>query len=486
MKNENKRRKVRDLSQEEIGFIKAVLSQSPYLADCEIAETMLNANIAKDMSRKDLRNKIRYARREITGEKPSERTRVKNNKDGSISVIKSNTGMSDENADMYLDEYLLQDINLDPNEFELSSYGTSEWETANGETLHSERKKFVRKKEKDIDAEAMIASHFRKKILDACNGNVSEATKIIAKNDIEDIVASFYKKVCDTLPIDLPDNATKTLLLPQPDNHISEGCALNMVKSYKATYMNYIFPDIMSKYFVNDKLCVDKIDIPMLGDMMHFDNVNGTTTAGTQLHPKSKIGEAFTAALDYLEWLIITARKLFKVPVRLIYVYGNHDASLGCALVNALQRIFRDVEGVEFLINENLFTDPDDEWFIDSEDNPEYMWVKYGNIGITYTHGKFMKNNAKNIPEVANPNARRDAEYNVVIYGHLHHLNTANTEVNQHNFGLSTPNFVRDKFAKKLGCVTNPEFYVFEVNNATKRVSFTPYPSMPYNKQPEV
>lgn len=481
------KRVVRSLNDAEIGFVSAVLKKTPLLSDADISHQLKDAGYASDLSLKDLRNKVRYARLKITGEAPAVRTRVQTHKDGSVTVNRCETGMSDENAEKFLDEKLLEEMNLDPRKFVLSSYGESEWETANGDTLHSTRKKFVRMNPNEINADNMATATIRRKLMDVYGNNVENLNADIKKfGDAETLLANVFGAFYGQTKIVRNENAKYSLILPNPDDHIGEGAASKMVKSYKATYQNYIIPHIKERYFSGNSVMVDTIDIPILGDMVHCDNGAGTTTAGTALHPKSDVYTSFDHCVDFFEWLICTLRETFKVPVRLIYVYGNHDTNMGFGIIRTLQMAFRKVNGVEFIVNEKLFGvdgNDEDNWYAEAEKNPEYLWVPYGDLGITYTHGKFMKKNMKEIPEVANIAARKMVSYNVVMYGHLHHINEASGNANQHNYGLSTPNFVRDKFGRSLGCVTDPEFYVFEVNHQTNRVNYTQFPSLPYNKQ---
>jgi predicted phosphodiesterase len=477
--------KYRALNDTEIGFISAILMEKPYISDADIATSLYSQNYAQDLPRKVLRDKIRYARTKIVDEEiPAVRTRVITHKDGSFTVNRHETGMSTDFSDKYLDEQLLTEMKLDPSQYVLSSYGESEWETAKGDTLHSKRKKFVRLTPDKVDISNLMATTSRRKVMEIFNQDVNKVNNALNHLGLSEILSEVYASFYNSTEIKLNTEGKYSVLLPLTDLHIGEGSAEKMVMSYKATYENLIFPQIHERYFQTTSTSVRTIDIPCLGDIIHCDNIAGTTTAGTALHPHTDVYSSFDKAVDFIEWLIATLRNTFKVPVRLIYVYGNHDTHMGFGIMRVLKAMFKNVEGVDFLINEKLFPNADeDNWYAENEKNPEYLWVPYGNLGITYTHGKFMKKNMKEIPEVANINARKDVDYNVVIYGHLHHIAEGTAGANQHNFGISTPNFVRDKFGRSLGCVTDPEFYIFEVNHHTNRVNYTPIPSLPYNKQ---
>lgn len=488
----SEKRVVRALNDKEIGFITAVLKKTPYLSDANIAQEIHNEGLAKDLNRKDLRNKVRYARRKITGEKPSERVRIQNLKDGSVVINAHETGMSDENSEKYLDEQLLADMGLNPEKFALSSYGESEWEVLKDgkpQVLHSRRKKFTKLTANDFDAAIMENGTYRKRLLEIYDGDVKTMNEDIQKfGSVQKLLENAYGAFYNGCEIKTNPDGMYSLVIPLADLHIGEGDAKKMVASYKATFVNYIFPYMQDMYFTNEGK-VRSIDIACLGDLVHCDNAAGTTTAGTALQPHSSVYASCIECCKFLDWLIANLRMNFKVPIRFVYVYGNHDNTVGFGIVSTVKGYYRNTKGIEFLVNEKLFgadSEDEDNWYTDAELNPEYLWVKYGDVGITYTHGKFVKKNAKNIPEVANPSARKDVSYNAVIYGHLHHLCEGRVEVGQHNYGLSTPNFVRDKFGKSLGCVTDPEFYLFTVNHVTNRVAYEQFPSLPYNKQPKV
>ena len=477
MSNKNKRI-IRALNEKEQGFVQAVLKQNPVLSDADVAHQMLDAGLATDLALKDLRNKVRYARRKF--EDPNMRTRVVTHKDGSITVNRwQNTNGGEPKR--YLDEKLLEEMNLNPANFELSSYGESEWESGD-KTLHSVRKKFSRIRNQAADAENAYLATRRSILLNCYGDDAKKMNKEINPENIDNALSGIYGQYHNKIAVQKGEQYS--LILPLPDLHIGEGNAEKMYLSYKGTFEKLILPEIQRKYFSGNEPLVDTIDIACLGDIVHCDNTNGTTTAGTVLNPKSDVFTSYQWASEFLDWLIGTLRKMFQVPVRFVYVYGNHDTNVGFYVTHLLQTKYRDVEGVDFIVNEKVYNVPsEDDWFFHEEQNPEYLWVKYGNVGITYTHGKFMKKNINQVPDVANRNARKEVDFNVVMYGHLHHINESSAGVNQHNYGLSTPNFVRDKFGKSLACVTDSEFYLFEVNHNTNRVNYTQFPSLPYNKQ---
>lgn len=476
MSKKNKKRVVRNLKPDEVKFVGGILSESPVLSDADISHMLKEEGLASDLSMKDLRNKVRYLRKKIVNE-PAERVRVQTTKSGDVIVHRSETGMKTDNREKYLDETLVESIGLDPSEFQLSSYGESEWDSASGDTLHSTRKKFSRIPDKAISAMQMEEKYFRDKLFGLTGENNTDTVNAPA------IVAEAYKNFCGDIKVNKDSTGKYSLIIPLADLHIGEAPADKMVKSYKKTFENVIFPYIKEMYFQNGSEKVRTLDFVTLGDIIHCDNAAGTTTAGTVLQPKTDAYKSFNYGVEFLNWLIATALKAFEIPVRMIYVYGNHDMNMGFGVLSTVKAHWDRVPSVSFILNEKLFsaTDEDNDWYMDYEENPEYQWVAYGRVGVTYCHGKFGKKNANQVPDVANLNARKDVDFNVVIYGHLHHLNEGGIGVNQHNYGLSTPNFCRDKFAKNLACVSDPEFYLFTINHNTNRPSYVSFPSLPYD-----
>ena len=486
MSNKNKKntkRTVRSLRPDEQNVVAKILKENPILSDADIAHKLKEQGMADDLSMKDLRNKIRYARLKIVDE-GGVRVRHRHLKDGSIVESSYETSKEDNPNRTHLNDELVKDARLDESRYYLKSYTESEIEKDDGSFLHNTHKKFVCIDPNKFDVETATDRAISRMLEDVCKRNHLSKKKLLEKfEDDTDLLANLKAGALNGIKMNNTPDGMFSIILPETDLHIGEGDAEKMVKSYKATKINYILPLLKSRYFSNGQNNVRTIDIVCMGDLIHADNGAGTTTAGTALQPETDAYESFDICVDYLEWWIDTLRNTFKIPVRFIYVYGNHDNNMGFGIVRTLAGIYRHTEGVECIVNENIGKSS---WYKTAERNPEYMWMKYGNVGVTYTHGKFMKKNMKEIPEVANPDARRDVAFNIVMYGHLHHISEGSSFANQHNYGLSTPNFVRDHFGKSLGCVTDPEFYVFEINHMTNRGSYTPIPSLPYDEQPKV
>lgn len=73
-----------------------------------------------------------------------------------------------------------------------------------------------------------------------------------------------------------------------------------------------------------------------LGDVLHVDNVQGTTTKGTVQQVDGRISKIIDYAYDTLNVALEKVREL-GVPITYIYVSGNHDTAMGYALVRMLE-----------------------------------------------------------------------------------------------------------------------------------------------------
>ena len=479
----NTKRVIRSLNPAELNTVASILKESPTLSDADIAHALRDKDMATDMSMKDLRNKIRYARLKMVDE-DGVRVRHRHLEAGSIIESAYETSKPDNPARGFRNDELVKEANLDDSRYYLKAYTESEIERPDGTVLHNTHKKFMCVDPRKFDEESAVERSITNLLDDVCKRNHLSKKELTARlGDDTEVLATLRAGALNGIKVNATPDGMFSIILPETDLHFGEGDAEKLVKSYKATKMNYVLPLLKSRYFSNGQNNVRTIDVVCMGDLIHCDNAGGTTTAGTPLLPKTDAYESFDICVDYLDWWITTLRNTFKMPVRFVYVYGNHDNNMGFGIARMIARIYKYTDGVECIVNENL---KKSSWYKEAERNPEYMWMKYGNVGVTYTHGKFMKKNMKEIPEVANPNARKEVEFNVVMYGHLHHISEGSSYANQHNYGLSTPNFVRDHFGKSLGCVTDPEFYIVEINHMVNRASYTPIPSLPYDEQPEV
>jgi DNA repair exonuclease SbcCD nuclease subunit len=90
---------------------------------------------------------------------------------------------------------------------------------------------------------------------------------------------------------------------------------------------------------------LEKIYLVPLGDILHYDTPTRTTTAGTNLE---------STELDFAtifnmgaEMLIGGIDKLLQIaPIEIPYISGNHDRTLGYALIKSIQFYYRNNQSV--------------------------------------------------------------------------------------------------------------------------------------------
>ena len=503
MGNNNKRNGrtyYRELNKKEKARAAEILQSDPIATDSVVARMMHEEGFANDLSSKVLRNKIRYYRNEVI---PADKQETKVNKrEVKKSATASGEIIMEEKATMYSrrpkhksEQEYLDEAGLDSSLFKVSSVKvtTTETETEMGSassTISSVG--FTRRNpRRDVDVQGWFIRSTKEQLLNRVNGDADVAKKLVDAFGSEEAALNAISTQLEFSPlVKQRKQGDYSVIIPLTDMHFGEAHPVNMAKSYKKTFEHLIFPKIWDSYF-GTRANVRTIDFVLMGDFVHCDNKMGTTAAGTGVAGVGSIYPAMDVASNFLIWLVTFARETFRVPVRVIYVYGNHDTTTGFGVLRTAQAALRQVKGITFMTNEKLLPldmefdeeiDVHTHWSRRSDRNPEYMWVKYGNLGVTYCHGKFGKKNSVNVPFIANPNFRNEVTRSAVIYGHLHHRDIANTAAEQDNFGLSTPNFCSDEYARSGGFYTEPEFYIFEVDHTVNRINCAKtIPSLPFD-----
>lgn len=494
----------RELNKKEKARAAEILQADPIVTDSIVARQLHEEGFASDLSSKVLRNKIRYYRNEVI---PADKQETKVNKrEVKKSTTPSGEIIMEEKATMYsrrpshkTEQEYLEEAGLDSSLFKVSSVKMVTTETENemgSSTSTISSVGFTRRNpRRDIDVQGWFIRSTKEQLLNRVNGDANIAKKMVEVFGSEEAALNAISSQLDFSPLTKQKKkGDYSVIIPLTDMHFGEAHPVNMAKSYRKTFEHLIFPKVWDAYFSNGAN-VRTIDFALMGDFVHCDNKFGTTAAGTGVAGVGSIYPAMDVAANFLIWLVSYAREVFKVPVRVIYVYGNHDTTTGFGVLRIAQAALRQVKGVTFMTNEKLLPldmefdeeiDVHTHWSRRSDRNPEYMWVKYGNLGVTFCHGKFGKKNSVNVPFISNPNFRNEVSRNAVIYGHLHHRDIANTAAGQDNFGLSTPNFCSDEYARSGGFYTEPEFYVFEVDHTVNRINCAKtIPSLPFDVELE-
>ena len=144
-----------------------------------------------------------------------------------------------------------------------------------------------------------------------------------------------------------------------------------------------------------------KIVFVTLGDLLHTDNDNQTTTKGTFQQVDGRLAKIFDYTLDMM---IDGIRMLAEIaPVEVVYICGNHDRVLGYTLIKATEKAFTGNDRVVF----------------DVTPNPQKFRI-FGVTLIGWTHGDMPK---KNMQGWLQDRARKEfgqCEYAEIHSGHYH------------------------------------------------------------------
>ena len=190
-------------------------------------------------------------------------------------------------------------------------------------------------------------------------------------------------------PIDAPD---KYLVLPNFDNHFGSSSFETYTKALDDQ------TDIICRCKYKEILIV------LGGDILHVDNVNSTTTRGTQLDTTNVVS-MIDEANKYFEPLIECAL-LHAQKVKVISVSGNHDATLSYLYAKILQAKYGDAI----------------DWDIDLYEHYKATLLGHNMIGVT--HGdkagikRYVSIFADQFPELWVEGKNRE-----LLVGHLHFEN---------------------------------------------------------------
>lgn len=111
-----------------------------------------------------------------------------------------------------------------------------------------------------------------------------------------------------------------------------------------------------------------RILLPLGNDLFHVDNLNATTTAGTQVGSEMSVRVLFREVRSIIKATIY--RLLEAAPVDVVVIPGNHDYTVSYFLGEALDDFFHGVDAV------TVFNQPIPRKY--------YQWDK---VGLGFTHG---------------------------------------------------------------------------------------------------
>ncbi len=149
--------------------------------------------------------------------------------------------------------------------------------------------------------------------------------------------------------------------------------------------------------------------IPIGNDLFHWDNVNGTTTAGTQVGFEPNLDETWEDAIKFYFPIIEEAIRQ-SIDVYIPYIKGNHDATLGWAFAKMVEKTFPQAIVDTSIDNYKLHT-----------------WEK---IAIGLSHG----------------NEPRDFKKYSKIFNELYRMELAQAEVREIHLGDKHHQMIHDEF----------------------------------------
>ena len=141
--------------------------------------------------------------------------------------------------------------------------------------------------------------------------------------------------------------------------------------------------------------------ILLLGDVMHYDNPKGQTTAGTQLERDGRVQKMIEVATDVIVEII--DRSADKVPTDVSLVNGNHDETLSWALQRILIERFRNDGRVRI-----------------SSDWKSRQYLSEGGNLIGITHGHKAKKKLPQLMALEVPELWSRCQYREWHTGHFH------------------------------------------------------------------
>jgi len=255
-----------------------------------------------------------------------------------------------ENEDM-TPEFILKAHNLDTDKWEVVSYKNNLW--------HSQ-----------VKGGKQLVMYQSKVVVRP------KAKTQITLEDIDDYFKT--KKYSDIIPnkpkFKVKDGQTLEILLP--DLHIGlysneeETNEKSNLETIKIRFFNCLVDIVENCRHINIK----NVLLVTLGDVLHVDNDNQTTTKGTLQQVSGRISEIIECAEDMLIGAIEYIKEELKVSVEVIYLSGNHDRTTGYMLSRSVYYAFKQDLNVT----------------VDTSPNPHKHRVVGTNL-IGYTHGELPK-----------------------------------------------------------------------------------------------
>ena len=281
--------------------------------------------------------------------------------------------------------------------------------------------------------------------------------KIITKEENEEIVkkvVSNIKPIKQIKPItEIKVNNSKLMMLTIADLHLGRYCnkmdtGINYNIEIAKKYFNYIINELINW---QEMVKAGYLLYTIGNDFFNCDNVNGTTTKGTQLMNSCSYREMYK---EGLELQINAINKILslcgfeKIIVQL--VQGNHDEMLDYTLYLTLKKIYENNEKVIF-----------------GEDYMPIQKYEFGNNLIIQQHGDINPNQLINrIPVIYGKEWSKHSN-RYFITNHKHSGKKEET-INSINWIQQNTIIPTDTYEYKLGFISEPKdqnIYVFDKTN---------------------
>lgn len=170
----------------------------------------------------------------------------------------------------------------------------------------------------------------------------------------------------------------------------------------------------------NCNIKVKEIKIVTLGDVLHVDNDNQTTTRGTFQQVDGRLPKIFDCAIDLMTWCVALWESV--APVEYIYIRGNHDQVLGYAVARTLSVAFAGHSTVKCDIEPNPHKYRKLLW-----DNTKKAKKPEKCAMLVFSHGDMNKGNLEALPYTLANDDMNGVTMRHVHVGHLHNQNSYTT-----------------------------------------------------------
>jgi len=192
---------------------------------------------------------------------------------------------------------------------------------------------------------------------------------------------------------------------------------------------------------------IAKIVLPIGNDLIHIDNAENQTTAGTQVDADSRFAKIVKTAKALLVEIIDELKQI--APVEVIIVRGNHDSTTTFLLGEVIEAWFH--------------ADP----LVKVDNSPKWRkYYQYGQVGVQLTHGE--KENHQELGLIfatEEPQLWADTKYRFCKLGHFHKTKKMNyVSVDNHQgFQIEIlPSLsAADEWHSAKGYISNPQAKAF-------------------------